>query len=298
MNYFSTFFLFITWNPNPELIRIGDFAIRWYGLFWALGFLIGQYLMTWFYKIEKRDMKDLDSLLVYMLTSTVVGARLGHCLFYEPMDYLTNPIEILYVWQGGLASHGATVGILLGVYLYAYKKYETDMFFYKYILFPFRIIGLAGNAPENEGKKYKWFYLLDRLVITIALGGGFIRMGNLMNSEIIGKATDVPWAFIFTSVDYVPRHPSQLYEALSCFVLFAIILTYYLINKEKTPNGLIFSFFCVFLFTLRFAYEFTKENQVDFESQLPFNMGQLLSIPMIFIGIWVLYRSLTKPLDI
>ncbi|MDX2189504.1 MAG: prolipoprotein diacylglyceryl transferase [Bacteroidota bacterium] len=269
-------FLFITWDISPEIFSIGPISIRYYGVLFASGFIIGQYLMTWFFKMEKRSLDHLEQLLIWMVLSTIIGARLGHCLFYEPEYYLSQPWKILFVWEGGLASHGATVAMLLGVYLFS-RKY-----------------------PE-----FSWFYLLDRLVITVALGAGFIRLGNLMNSEIVGKPTDVPWGFIFRQnltpegfPEDFARHPSQLYEAIFYFALFVFLLFMYLQMKEKTPNGRIFGWLVVLIFTQRFLIEYTKENQVAFESSLPLNMGQMLSIPLIVFGGYVLYRSYTKPLTI
>lgn len=269
---------FIQWDVNPEIFSVGSFAIRWYGVLFASGFLIGQQLMEYFFKIEGKDRKDLDNLLLYMVFSTIIGARLGHCLFYEPAYYLSNPLTILKVWEGGLASHGATAGILVGIFIFS-RRY-------------------AG---------YTWLYLLDRLVIVIALGGCFIRFGNLMNSEIVGKATTLPWGFIFSKnqnnitgfAEDFARHPSQLYEAIFCFFLFLLLLFLYLKMKAATPSGRIFGLFVVLLFTQRILNEFTKENQVDFENSLPLNMGQLLSIPMVIFGCFVLYKSFTKkPLQI
>lgn len=260
---------FVIWSASPEIFRFGEFAVRWYGLFFALGFLIGQHIMSWIFTKEGRDVADLDKLLLWMVVSTVLGARLGHCLFYEPEYYLLHPLDILKVWEGGLASHGATVAILLGIYLFS-----------------------------RQHPAYSWFYLLDRLVIVIALSGAFIRLGNLMNSEIIGKPTDVSWAFVFTAVDFVPRHPSQLYEALFCLFLFGLMLMMYVKMGKQTPSGRLFGLFVVLLFTQRILVEFTKENQVAFESALPLNMGQLLSVPLIVMGAYVLYRSYTKPLEI
>lgn len=253
---------FIDWNADPELFSIGPFTVRWYGLLFALGFFVGQFIMAHIYKLEGKPESDLEKLMIYMIVSTVVGARLGHCLFYQPDYYLSNPIEILKVWEGGLASHGATVGILLGLWLYTRKR------------------------PDQP---YMW--LLDRIVIVVALGGGFIRLGNLMNSEIIGSPTDLPWAFIFHKVDEVPRHPAQLYEAVSCFILFGVLYRSYLVTKEKTPRGRLFGLFVWVLFSLRILYEFFKENQVPFEDGLPLNMGQLLSIPLVLIGLRIYLRS-------
>jgi len=293
---------FIVWDVSPEIFNLGFFSLRWYGLLFAVGFLLGQYLMTWYFTMEKRDVKDVDGLLLYMVISTVLGARLGHCLFYEPAYYLSHPMEILKVWEGGLASHGASVGILVAIYLFAYKRYEVAVFLSKV---PVLNSFLGNKNPEKPAEIYTWFYLLDRLVINIALGGAFIRMGNLMNSEIVGKPTDVAWGFIFARL-YTPeglpedfaRHPSQLYEAVFCFLLFAGLLLLYIQTKEKTPSGRIMGWFLVLLFTQRILVEFTKENQVAFENGLPLNMGQLLSVPLVLAGLFVLYKSYTQPIVI
>lgn len=295
---------YIIWDVSPEIFDLGFIAPRWYGLLFASGFIIGQYLMTWFFKMESRTLKDIDNLLVYMVVATVIGARLGHCLFYEPQYYLSHPLDILKVWEGGLASHGATVGILLSIYLFAYKRENIARFFNKT-----PILNLFSSANKNEPvvsqEKYTWLYLLDRLVITIALGGAFIRLGNLMNSEIVGLPTNMPWGFVFkrlyTSQGYpedFARHPSQLYEAIFCFLLFGFLLLMYLKFKQHLPSGRIFGWFVTLLFIQRILVEFTKENQVEFENALMLNMGQILSIPMVLAGIYVLYRSYTKPLNI
>ena len=274
---------YITWNVSDEIFRVnlpivGSFALRWYGLLFASGFVFGQIILTRMYKAERVSEKWVDMITLYMIIGTVVGARLGHCLFYEPEVYLKDPIRILKVWEGGLASHGATVGILLGLYLYS-RKYRFD---------------------------YLW--VLDRIVIVVALGGALIRLGNLFNSEIIGKPTDVPWAFKFernreiingvlASVE--PRHPAQLYESISTFLLFLGLLFLWSLRKELTPRGRIFGLFVVILFTLRFLYEFLKENQVDKEDYLlqtfGMNIGQILSIPLILVGLYILIRSYTHP---
>ncbi|WP_191907004.1 prolipoprotein diacylglyceryl transferase [Adhaeribacter soli] len=269
---------YITWNVDPEIFSLGPLSIRWYGLLFALGFVLGQRILSKIYVAEGRTEKDVDIITLYMIIGTVLGARLGHCLFYEPEYYLSNPIEILKIWEGGLASHGATVGILLALYLFA-RKYQ-----------------------------FNYLWVLDRIVIVVALGGALIRLGNLMNSEIIGKVTDVPWAFKFVrnheiingvAANLQPRHPAQLYESISTFILF--LLTYWLWSKRKalTPNGSIFGFFVVVLFTLRFLYEFLKENQVNKEDYLlqtiGMNIGQLLSVPLVIIGIIIWVRAYKNP---
>ena len=257
------FLSYITWNVNPDIFTIPflNHPVRWYGLSWALGFLLSQQVMFYIYKKEGRPAKEVDDLTVYMLIFTIVGARLGHCLFYDPVYYLSNPLRILAIWGGGLASHGATIGILTGLYLFARKT------------------------------KVAWLWIVDRLVIVSALTGAFIRLGNLMNSEMIGIPTNVPWAFIFTSHDNVPRHPAQLYEALYCFVIFFFL--FYLWSKKptQTQDGFQFGLFLIVLFSLRFVDEFFKISQEAFEDTMILNMGQILSIPFILIGIGLLIYS-------
>jgi prolipoprotein diacylglyceryl transferase len=240
---------------TPEIFSLGPITVRWYGLLFALGFVIGYQITARIFKHEGIDEKYLDSLLMFMLISTVVGARLGHCLFYHPDYYLSNPIEILKVWEGGLASHGAAVGILTGLYLFA----------------------------RNFQKSYWW--VVDKIVINVALAGTFIRLGNLFNSEIIGKPTDVSWAFVFTRVDDVPRHPTQLYESLSYFIIFLVLMGIYRHFKERTPERLLLGIFLIGVFGMRFLIEFLKENQAAFEASLTLNMGQFLSIPLVLAGI-------------
>ena len=352
--------LFIIWNVKPEIWPDSFLPVRWYGLLFAAAFFLGQIIITKIFVAEGKSEKDVDALTYYMIAATVLGARLGHCLFYQPEYFLANPIEILKIWEGGLASHGATVGIIVAMWLYSRTR------------------------PDQS-----WLWILDRIVIVVALGGCFIRLGNLMNSEIIGKPADLPWSMVFvnslesrvlsmegekiekltfsksvgdTLIDnqkYVAillnftfgrdqmngssidafvhstlpnavevsngeekhiyfdpdanqlveefskngkqilqvkvfgllRHPAMVYESISNFLLF--IGLFYLWNKKRArlPEGQTFSIFVVVLFSLRFMYEFLKENQVSFESDLPINMGQILSVPMILIGIWLFFKS-------
>ena len=255
---------FITWNVAPEIFAIGPVSIRWYGVLFATSFLASQYIMTKMYETEGKPESEVEILTIYMIAGTVLGARLGHCLFYEPEYYLARPLEILKVWEGGLASHGASVGIILTVFIFA-KKY---------------------NRP--------FLWLLDRIVVIVPLAGMFIRLGNLMNSEIVGKATDLPWGFVFVQnneFSQVPRHPSQLYEAISCLFLFLFLWWYYNKNKGIIPHGRLFGIHTVVLFSLRFVYEFLKENQVEFEGQMALNMGQILSLPLIAVAIFLWIRS-------
>lgn len=259
---------FIQWNVSPEIFHIGGLSIRWYGLLFAMGFYVGYLIMERFFKKEGVPTAILDKLAMYMIISTVIGARLGHCLFYDFSSIKENPIEILYIWHGGLASHGAAIGILFALFLFARKT------------------------------KISYWWVLDRIVIVTALAGLFIRTGNLMNSEIYGHATNLPWGFIFVRDDkmLIPRHPTQIYEAL-CYLAISISLLWIYYKKNGKPQpGMIFGLFLIALFIVRFVLEFLKETQVDFEKSMPLNMGQLLSIPFIIAGIVILVLSLNYKL--
>jgi prolipoprotein diacylglyceryl transferase len=249
----------ITWDVSPEIFSIGPVTIRWYGLLFASAFIIGYRIMLWIFKNENKSENDLNDLIWYIIIGVVVGARLGHCLFYNPSYYLSNPLEILQVWKGGLASHGAAVGITLALYVYTKKK---------------------------KDQPYLW--ISDRVIINVALVAFFVRMGNLFNSEIIGKPADLPWSFIYTSVDNVPRHPTQVYEALAYLIIFAILINIYRLNYKKLRDGFLLGIFFVLLFGFRFFVEFFKENQTYFEEGLPLNMGQLLSIPLVVTGLYLI----------
>ncbi|MEN8194618.1 MAG: prolipoprotein diacylglyceryl transferase [Bacteroidota bacterium] len=255
-------FATITWSVSPEIFAIGPIHIRWYGLLFAASFLIGFKIMEGIYKKEKKNLDDLNDLIWYMILGTVIGARLGHCLFYNPEYYLSNPIEILKVWTGGLASHGAAVGILTAIYLYSKKK-----------------------------KDQSFLYVMDRIVITVALAAFFIRMGNLFNSEIIGQPTTMPWGFIFTSVDDIPRHPTQLYEAFSYLACFFTIFSIYKKKEGIFKEGYLFGIFMIWIFGFRIFVEFFKEHQSGFEQGMILNMGQLLSIPLVIFGLYLLLRQ-------
>lgn len=252
----------IHWNVNPEIFRIGPVAVRYYGLLWALSFYLGYMIFDRFVKREGLPEGFLDSLVVYTAIGTILGARIGHCLFYEPAYYLSHPIDILKVWQGGLASHGAAVGIIIVIYLFSKKH------------------------------KVSWTYVMDRVVITVALAGFLIRLGNLMNSEIYGVETSLPWGFIFErNGEVVPKHPTQLYEALSYLIFFFVLVFVYVKNNSKPSRGLLFGLFLVLVFTARFFIEFVKEPQVEFEKAMSLNMGQLLSIPLILAGVVFIVSS-------
>ena len=255
-------FTFIEWNVSPEIFHLGPLSIRWYGFLFAMAFVAGYFIMNKIFMKEYRPKTDLEQLSVYMIFGTVIGARLGHCLFYNPTYYLSNPIEILKVWEGGLASHGAAIGIIISQYIFTKKN-----------------------------KNYDLMWILDRIVIVVALGGSFIRLGNLFNSEIIGHPTQVSWAFIFTSVDDLPRHPTQLYESIAYLIIFFVLWMIYQKGNAKTKKGFLLGLFLVLVFTFRFFVEFLKENQSTFEAGMALNMGQLLSIPFVIAGIVFITRS-------
>lgn len=363
---------YIIWNTSPEIFYVGSFSLRWYGLLFATGFLISQQLLYYIYRKEGKPEKDVDTLTIYMVVATIIGARLGHVIFYQPELFLEAPLSIFLPFEfspfrftglQGLASHGGAIGILFALWLYSRKK--------------------------KPGQNY--LQVLDRIVILVALTGCLIRFGNFFNSEIIGKPTDLPFGVVFINpvtktfaresernpveeveiarneelpvgahgrvpihvylffkpqtsraeaeryVNYearsylnqlnefvdagqmsyqvieetpgsfvarincfgIARHPAQLYESISSLLLFAFLFWFWSRKKGETPQGQIFAMFMVILWTLRFLYEFLKENQVSFEDQLPINMGQILSIPLIAVGVFLLIRtfrnSKTKP---
>lgn len=246
--------------------NIGSLEIRWYGILFALGFLIGYQIMEWIFKVENKNPKLVDNLTLTMIISTVVGARLGHCLFYDPVFYLSNPIEILMIRKGGLASHGAAIAILIGLWLFARKR-KNDITF---------------------------LWVVDRISIVVALAGSFIRLGNFFNQEIYGKASDLPWAVIFSDVDDIPRHPVQLYESFSYLAIFIFLFSYYNKRRSNTNDGNLFGFFLIFVFGARFILEYFKVNQAAFIGDFPLNMGQMLSIPFVAIGLYLLLRKTSK----
>lgn len=252
----------LRWDVSPEIFQIGPISIRWYGLLFATAFFLGFIYMRYIFEREKKSVADLDSLLIYMMISTIVGARLGHCLFYDPGYYLSNPLEIIKVWRGGLASHGGAIGIFTGLYLYSKK---------------------------HQDQPYLW--LLDRVAVPVPLAGFLIRLGNLFNSEILGVPTDKPWAIVFARIDNLPRHPAQLYESLSYLAIFVFLNLTYRKFGDRTPPGLLVGLFLVLVFAARFFIEFVKVRQAVFGEFMPLSMGQLLSIPAIIAGIVLLMRA-------
>lgn len=373
---------YIVWDPQPEIFNLGGWEMRWYGLLFALGFLISQQIMFYIYRHEGKPERDVEALTFFMVIATILGARLGHVLFYEPDKYLSRPLDILKIWEGGLASHGAAIGILISIYLYVTYLVRIDFGTFEI------------KKRIRPGQNYMW--VVDRLVIVVALTGSLIRLGNFINSEIVGEETHSASGVVFArsaeavldlygqgaveeveamkgpsveGVEYpvelevtfsrgiteavatkiieesfatafvesealradirlagtepsespeelklpliqnysleqergvitasimaegIPRHPAQLYESISSFLIFLLLFFIWKRKKADTPPGLIFGIFLIILFGLRFVYEFFKENQVAFEDQLPLNMGQILSIPLVLAGIYILLRS-------
>lgn len=270
---------YIYWNADPDLLQLGSFRVRWYGLCFAAAFVAGFYLMRWIYRREGKPLADLEPLALYMFSGTLVGARLGHVLFYQPGYYLPRPLEIIKIWEGGLASHGGVVGILIALYVYTRRRPGQ------------RREGAEGHASgaRTPGVPYGW--LLDRMAVPAALGGCFIRLGNFFNSEILGVPAEVPWAVIFTRVDAVPRHPAQLYESLSYLVIFFVLLRVYRRWGRHVPRGLLLGLLLVLVFGARFLIEFVKVRQAAFGQALPLGVGQLLSIPAVGAGAALLSRA-------
>ncbi|MCM1093831.1 MAG: prolipoprotein diacylglyceryl transferase [Lachnospiraceae bacterium] len=263
---------FITWNVSPEIFS-GFLTIRWYGLMFAIGFLVGYEIVAKMFKHEGAPEKWLGILLIYVVVATIVGARLGHVFFYEWDIYRADPIKILYIWEGGLASHGGTIAIILAVILYS--------------------IFVTKRSP---------LWTFDRLVIAIALVGGLIRLGNLFNSEIFGTATDLPWGFMFVRsrewhefYEGQAVHPTQIYEALCYFALFGLLMwMYWKKNAEERP-GLILGIFFIGIFLPRFLIEFIKNDQVAREATMTLNIGQQLSIPFILLGVLLIIYAMIRP---
>lgn len=264
--------LAVHWNVDPVLLHIGNFSLRWYSLLFASGFFIGWFLFKWFFKREKVDLNLLDPLLFTLIIATIVGARLGHCLFYQPDYYLGSWKgfwEIFMPWKGGLASHGGAIALLLAMWWFS----------------------------RHYGRKndFDFLWIMDRLCIAVAFAGCMIRLGNLFNSEIYGDVTSLPWGFIFDrNGETDPKHPTQIYEALTYLVLGLVLVLVYKYRLNKVYRGFFFGLFLIGCFGMRFLIEFIKEPQVGFEENMVLNMGQLLSIPFVLLGIGMLIYSFVK----
>lgn len=263
----------ITWTADPAIFTIGSKEIRWYSLMFIIGFGIGYKIVERMWRRESINPKWIDPLLYYTLIGTVVGARFGHCLFYDPGYYLSHPIEILKVWEGGLASHGGVLGIIVAIYFYSKHVSRQSM-----------------------------LWTFDKLVVPTGLVAALIRIGNLMNHEVYGHPTDLPWGFRFIEnlhawrqgaepIFSAPSHPTQIYEAVCYLLTFVLCMWLYFKKEAWKKEGLIFGIFMICIFTARFFIEFLKNNQEDFEAAMPINMGQCLSIPFIVMGIYFVVRA-------
>lgn len=266
----------ITWIADPAIFSIGSKEIRWYSIAFVIGFAIGYKIVERMWKRENINPKWIDPLLYYTLIGTVVGSRLGHCLFYDPGYYLSHPIEILKVWEGGLASHGGVLGIIVAIYFYSKRITHKSM-----------------------------LWTFDKLVTPTGLVAALIRFGNLMNHEIYGHQTDLPWGFRFITnlhawrqgaepVFSEPSHPTQLYEAICYLITFALCMWLYFKKDAWKKEGLIFGIFMICIFTARFFIEFLKNSQESFEEGMLLNMGQLLSIPFVLAGLCFVWRAIKK----
>lgn len=270
----------ITWEVDPNLFSIGPLTVRWYGLMWALGFFIGYWVESKVYEREKVPEEHMEKLFIYMLVGTIIGARIGHCFFYDPGYYFSHLSEVLCVWKGGLSSHGGACGILLSLWIFS-----------KYVV------------------KRNFIWVMDRIVLAVALCGACIRFGNLMNHEIYGHETSVPWAFRFiTNIHHwqngaepifsAPSHPTQIYEVLYCLVTFAVIMFLYWRTNARKFEGFIFGVFLEGIFLTRFLLELIKNNQEAFEENMRLNiglnMGQILSVPLVVWGFYLLAKSIME----
>jgi prolipoprotein diacylglyceryl transferase len=248
---------------DPEIFALGPLRPRYYGVLFLAAFYVGYYVARWMYRREGRGLEDLDRLLLYMMGGAVIGARLGHCFFYDPSYYLLNPVEIIKVWRGGLASHGGALGIALSLWLYSRPR------------------------PDQP---YLWVF--DHMAVPTALGGFFIRLGNFFNSEILGVPTTAPWAIVFSRYDSLPRHPAQLYESLAYMAIFWILVALYRWGQGRLADGYLIGSFFVLVFGVRFFIEFVKERQAAYGHDLPLTVGQWLSIPVVLAGAVLFLRAL------
>lgn len=272
---------FITWNVDPELFTLFGREIRWYGLFWVIGLIVAVYIVQRIFDREKLPEKWFDSLFIYMMLGIILGARLGHCLFYEPAYYLANPLEILKIWEGGLASHGGVAGIIIAVWLYSKNVTHKSM-----------------------------IWTFDRVIVPTGFTAAMIRLGNLMNHEIYGAPTSQPWGFRFIEnigawkagmaepIFSAPSHPTQIYEALVYLLVFAVTMYLFWKTDAKKKQGLLIGIAMIMIFVSRFFIEYIKEVQVESEILMRENtgliLGQWLSIPFIIWGIWLVWNAFRK----
>lgn len=254
------------WNVSPVAFTLPlgtiEWPVYWYGLFFASTFVYGTFIFRYMYRLEHRPPDDVFDLVLAVIAGTLVGARLGHVLVYEPLYYLSHPWKILAIWEGGLASHGAVIGIILAVWIYSRTK-------------------------PDQG----FLWICDRVGLSVPLSGGLIRIGNFFNSEILGRSAEIPWAVVFARIDTIPRHPVQLYEALCYLLIFLLQFRYYRNNLGRAPEGELFGRFFVAVFGARFVLEYFKEHQASYESGWSLTLGQWLSLPAVAAGIVLMFRA-------
>lgn len=265
---------YINWDFDPEIVNILGFPIKYYGLLFACGLIISMRVLKKIFKTENLNDNAYEALFIYGILGIFVGARLGHCIFYDFDYYSKNLLEIIlpikktlnggykFIGYAGLASHGGTIGLIFSLYLFS-KKY-----------------------------KIQYLKVLDLIALVAPIGATFIRLANLMNSEMIGNPTKMPWAFIFKKIDNIPRHPAQLYEAISYLIIFLVVYTIYKTKNIKLGGGFYFGLVITLIFLMRILIEFVKINQVQFEDKMQLNMGQILSVPFIIIGIYFIFYNL------
>jgi prolipoprotein diacylglyceryl transferase len=250
------------WQFDPIALHVGPLQLHWYGVLFALAFVLGQQLLAWCYRREDYDSQALDSLMPWALIGTVLGARLAHCLIYDPAYYLSQPLAILRVWEGGLASHGGALGLMLALWLYSRRHPQPG---------------------------FAW--LLDRIALPAALGGALVRCANFLNSEILGRPTGGDWGVVFAAIDPLPRHPVQLYEAGAYLLIAALLWTVYRRHGRATPSGLLAGLFLLTVFAARALLETLKTPQAAYESGFAVSVGQWLSLPLMALGLWLVWRA-------
>ena len=283
--------LSVVWDVDPILIHFGNGGVRWYGLLWAIGIYLCYLVQVWLYKHEHCPADWADKIFVWMTLGVIIGARIGHCWFYEwhlspdPIQifswtiryrnpYIENPLALLKIWEGGLSSHGGGIGLILAAWMLNRKHFS--------------------KRPEY---KTSMLWILDRLCIGVCITATLIRLGNLMNSEIYGGPTDLPWGFIFVrDGQTVPCHPTQIYEMIYCLIAMAVTWSMYWFTEARRREGLLIGTFFLVVFVTRFCLEFIKNDQEAFEANYLLNMGQLLSIPFIIAGLWLVIRAFRRPM--
>lgn len=327
----TNYLVSIDWNIEPQAFSIFGRPIMWYGICWVIGVALTAYVVNKMFNSEKRPQEFFDSFFMYVVVSLIIGARLGHCLFYDPVEYLSSPLSLIKIWEGGLSSHGGAIGMLIGVCLFSLKN-NRQTINWKYLISGASIGAVLGWGAYiishlSENINYLDFgnslmlgtiimgisigicvyliydsspmciVMLDRLIVGVCIGATFIRLGNLMNSEIFGVPTTLPWGFNFyRSTEWVlngslPSHPTQIYEALTYFCIFLFTMFLFWKTKAKEKTGLIIGISLIGIFGSRILVESIKNLQVGFEQNMILNLGQLLSIPFVLWGIYLVYYA-------